>query len=265
MSERPHGWLRRLAIAAAIAVPLIPVVIALTLNSAGAPARATTSASHFAPAATPTPRVPARPSLRLPGGSGTLVALVVHRTQMRSRPGGHVVAGVPLRTPFGSPDAMWVRRTAGRWLGVVSQSVGNNRLGWIPASAAALSRVDWEVRVSLEARQLTVVENGRSVKHYRVAVGAPGSPTPTGRFAVTDRLNTGDPAGPYGCCILALSAVAPHAIQGWSGGNRIAIHSTPETSTIGEAVSHGCVRLTLAQGRWLLTHIPLGTPTLISS
>jgi len=262
MSERPKGWQRPLAAGVAVAIPLIPVIIALSLSGGGAPARATTSA-HFTPVATP--RARARPGLRLPAGSGAVVALVVHHTQMRSRPSGRVVADVPVRTPFGSPNAMWVRRTAGRWLGVVSQWAGNNRLGWIPASAAALSRVDWEVRVSLAARQLTVIENGRAVQHYRVAVGAPASPTPTGRFAVTDRLSTGDPAGPYGCCILALSAVAPHAIQGWSGGNRIAIHSTPETWTIGEAVSHGCVRLTLAQGRWLLTHIPLGTPTLISS
>jgi lipoprotein-anchoring transpeptidase ErfK/SrfK len=265
MTKRPRGWLRPLAIGVAAAVPLIPVVIALSLNGGSAPARATTSASHFSAVSPPTPRPAARPGLRLPAGSGTLVALVLHRTQMRSRPAGPVVAGVPVRTPFGSPDAMWVRRTAGRWLGVVSQLAGNNRLGWIPASAVALSRVDWEVRVSLAARQLTVMENGRAVQHYRVAVGAPASPTPTGHFAVTDRLSTGDPGGPYGCCILALSAVAPHAIQGWSGGNRIAIHSTPETSTIGEAVSHGCVRLTLAQGRWMLTHIPIGTPTLIST
>jgi lipoprotein-anchoring transpeptidase ErfK/SrfK len=93
----------------------------------------------------------------------------------------------------------------------------------------------------------------------------PSAPTPAGTFAVTDRLVTHDPTGPYGCCILALSAVAPHAIQGWTGGNRIAIHSTPETSSIGYAVSHGCMRLTLPEGRWLLAHIPLGTPVVISS
>jgi lipoprotein-anchoring transpeptidase ErfK/SrfK len=103
------------------------------------------------------------------------------------------------------------------------------------------------------------------VQKYTIAIGAPDSPTPTGHFAVTDRLTTGDPSGPYGCCILALSAEAPHTIQGWSGGNRIAIHSTPETSSIGESVSHGCMRLTLAEGQWLITHVPLGTPTVIRS
>ena len=65
--------------------------------------------------------------------------------------------------------------------------------------------------------------------------------------------------------MLALSAESPHAIQGWNGGDRIAIHSTPETSSIGLPVSHGCLRLTLAEGRWLMAHVPLGTPTLISA
>ena len=160
---------------------------------------------------------------------------------------------------------MWVVRHSGRWLGVVSSKAGNNHVGWIPASAVSLSRVDWELRVSLSARKLTVLDHGQVKQRYSVAIGAPDAPTPTGRFAVTDRLLTGDSAGPYGCCILALSAKAPHAIQDWSGGNRIAIHSTPETETIGEAVSHGCVRLTLAEGQWLINHIPLGTPAVITS
>jgi lipoprotein-anchoring transpeptidase ErfK/SrfK len=112
---------------------------------------------------------------------------------------------------------------------------------------------------------LTVLESGQVLERYPVAIGRPTAPTPTGRFDVTDRLLTGDPGGPYGCCILALSAQAPHAIADWNGGNRVAIHSTPEVSSIGHSVTHGCVRVSLANGRWLLYHIPLGTPTLISS
>jgi lipoprotein-anchoring transpeptidase ErfK/SrfK len=184
---------------------------------------------------------------------------------MRASPGGRRLGVIGTRTGFGSPQEMWVVRPAVRWLGVVSPVAGNGRVGWIPRSAASLGRVDWELRVSLSARRLTVLENGQIRQRYTVAIGAPGAPTPPGRFAVTDRLATGDPAGPYGCCILALSALSPHAIQGWSGGDRIAIHSTPDSGSIGLPVSHGCLRLTLAEGRWLLNHIPLATPALISS
>jgi L,D-transpeptidase catalytic domain len=261
--KRSFGRSRWLAVFVAVLVPLIPIVIGLSLSGGGSTTAVDTPtvASHFSPVGT-APK-PARTGLALPGGSGALVALVRHPTAMRSGPGGHVVAKLSTRTQFGSPAAVWVARVSGRWLGVVSPQAGNNHLGWIPAADASLSRVDWELNVSLSARRLTVMRDGRVLQRYTIAVGAPANPTPAGRFAVTDRLRTGDPAGPYGCCILALSALAPHAIQDWSGGNRIAIHSTPETSSIGEPVSHGCMRLTLAEGRWLMDHVPLGTPTII--
>jgi lipoprotein-anchoring transpeptidase ErfK/SrfK len=255
---------RPLLAGAAALVPVIPIVIALLLNSGGGASGstvATATTPPFKPVAVPKA---APTNLLLPPGSGALVALVQHPTAMRSAPGGHVYSKVPTHTEFGSPQAMWVVRLSGPWLGVVSPLAGNGRVGWIPASAASLSRVDWKLEVSLAKRQLTVLEGSHVKARYTVAIGASTAPTPTGRFAVTDRLNTGNPGGPYGCCILALSAKAPHAIQDWSGGNRIAIHSTPETSSIGQAVSHGCMRLTLAEGRGLLGHVPIGTPTLIS-
>jgi lipoprotein-anchoring transpeptidase ErfK/SrfK len=253
---------RRLVLAAvAGAIPLVPIVIALSLSSGGGGAPTATAGSLY----TPVTQTPAKAVSRPAKKAGALVAIVRRPSVMRAAPAGHAFARVGLRTEFGSPEAMWVVRRSGQWLGVISQLAGNGKVGWIPAGAASLVRVDWQLKVSLATRRLTVLLGGRVLERYRVAIGAPVSPTPTGRFAVTDRLRTGDPSGPYGCCILALSAQAPHVIQGWSGGNRIAIHSTPETSTIGEPVSHGCMRLTLAEGRWLLAHIPLGTPTLISS
>jgi hypothetical protein len=241
-------------------IPLVPIVIALSLSGGSSNGGTATARSLYTPVASaPTGhKPPAR-------DKGSLVALVTHPTAMRSAPGGHAFARVTRRTEFGSPEALWVVRRSGRWLGVVSPLAGNGRLGWIAAGTATLNHVDWKLKVSLRTHRLSVFLNGRVMQRYRVAIGAPASPTPSGRFAVTDRLSTGDPSGPYGCCILALSAKAPHAIQGWSGGDRIAIHSTPETWTIGKAISHGCVRLTLAEGRWLLAHIPLGTPTLIST
>jgi lipoprotein-anchoring transpeptidase ErfK/SrfK len=259
--HRATRW-RGAAVLLAVLVPALPVLAGLLIPARSAGAGAVNGAA-LRPA-TPTP--PASSLTRaFPAQAGTLVALVTRPTTMHVSPGGRTLARVPLYTGFGSPEAMWVRMRTPGWLGVVSPLAGNGRIGWIPESAASLSRVPWQIKVSLAARRLTVLDAGRVMAHFTVAIGRPDAPTPRGSFAVTDRLETGDPTGPYGCCILALSAEAPHAIQGWNGGNRIAIHSTPETSSIGLPVSHGCLRLTLAQGRWLMNHIPLGTPTLISS
>ncbi len=242
-------------------IPIIPIVIAIAVSSSSA--KKETALSSYQPLAQPPVALPKPAPKPLAPGNGTLVALIRHPTQMHSAPGGHVIAHVGRKTSFGSPQALWVVHHRGKWIGVISPQAGNGHVGWIPTSAAAFLRVDWAIHVSLHRHQVTVLENGHVREKYTVAIGRPSAPTPTGRFAVTDRLNTGDPSGPYGCCILATSAESPHAIQGWGGGNRIAIHSTPETSSIGLPVSHGCLRLTLPEGRWLLQHIPLGTPTII--
>jgi L,D-transpeptidase catalytic domain len=202
---------------------------------------------------------------QLPPGNGPLVALVVHPTTLRSSPDGVSLTRLGTHTEFGSPEVLWVVRQTPGWLGAVSPLAGNGRLGWIPRSSVSLGRISWELRVSLSARALEVVQGDRVVRRFTVAIGQPDAPTPIGRFAVTDRLLANDPSGPYGCCILALSAHAPHAIQGWTGGDRIAIHATPDEASIGEAVSHGCLRVSDAQARWLLSRIPLGTPVLISA
>lgn len=259
-AHRLRPWLAAIA----AVVPLVPIAIAVSLSggSAAAPA-ATAVSSPFTPVTAPKPTPTPAPRTLIPAGWGQPVALLQRPAVLRRSPGGRSYGRLGVRTGFGSAQVLLVVRLSGRWLGVLSPLAGNGRIGWVPAAAASLSRVQWHLELSLSRRELTVSQRGHTVERYRVAIGAPASPTPTGRFAVTDRLRTGDPTGPYGCCILALSAQSPHAIQGWSGGNRIAIHSTPETSSIGLPVSHGCIRLTLAEGRWLLRHIPLGTPTSI--
>jgi lipoprotein-anchoring transpeptidase ErfK/SrfK len=255
-AAEPHRW-RRALIALAVLIPAVPIVIALVLTT-GTPKESTATAA-FSPVTSPQPP-PAPPR---PRATGALVATVLRPAIMRTSPGGPRLALQPTQTMFGSRVVLFVRHTVPGWLGVVSPLAGNGKLGWIPVSAVSLRRVHWNIEVSISRREVTVLDDGRALKHFTIAVGRPGAPTPTGVFAVTDKLATHDPTGPYGCCILALSAEAPHAIQGWGGGNRIAIHSTPDTWTIGLPVSHGCMRLTMAEGRWLIDHVPLGTPTVI--
>ena len=97
------------------------------------------------------------------------------------------------------------------------------------------------------------------IHRLSVGVGRPGSPTPTGHFSVTDKLNGHAYSAFYGCCILALSATQPNLPAGWSGGNRIAIHGGPT----GGAVTAGCIHAGDADLRELIRLVPLGTPVLI--
>ena len=184
---------------------------------------------------------------------------------LHSRPFGRVLARVGPTTPFGSRRTLGVVSTRAGWLGVTEPGVGPNRVVWVDAHAGGLTyaRTRLELVVDLSSRTLTVTRNGYVVRRMSVGVGRPGSPTPTGRYAITDKLNGHAYDSFYGCCILALSATQPHLPPGWSGGNRVAIHGTPSPSDFGHAVSAGCVHASEADLRYLMQLAPLGTPVVI--
>jgi lipoprotein-anchoring transpeptidase ErfK/SrfK len=123
------------------------------------------------------------------------------------------------------------------------------------------------VKVSIVAdlskRRIDLRVGGRVVKRMSVAIGRPGSPTPTGRFAVTDKLAGNRYGAYYGCCILALSGRQPNPPPGWRGGNRLAIHGTNAPGTIGARASAGCLRGSDRDLRTLMRRVPVGTPVFI--
>ncbi len=189
-----------------------------------------------------------------------------HALALRSRPFGRVLARVGAKTPFGSQRALSVVTTRhGRWLAVTEAGVGNNRVVWVDAKSGGLryAHTRFELDVDLSARTLTVRRNSAAVRRLSIGVGRAGSPTPTGTFAVTDKLNGGAYSAVYGCCILALSATQPDLPAGWSGGNRIAIHGTLSSSDFGRAVSAGCVHASDSDLHYLMHTVPLGTPVVI--
>ena len=217
-----------------------------------APAPATAAAPAPAPAA------PARTARPRPAPQP--VVHVTRATALRARPGGPVVARLPARTAFDSPTVVPVVRRSGRWLGVVSDRLPNGRIGWISARARLQGhRSAWRIDVSLRRREVVARRAGRVAARFPVAIGSPSTPTPRGRFAVTDKLLTEDPGSPYGCCILALSGHQPSTPQGWGGGDRIAIHATNLPQTIGTEASIGCLRAPTAAIRRLVETVPLGT------
>lgn len=184
---------------------------------------------------------------------------------VRSRPRGSVVARLGARTEFGSPATLAVARTRGRWLGVVTTLLPNGRLGWVDSEESALvrKRTRVSVTIDLSARRLVVRRGDRALRRITVAVGRPGSPTPKGRFAVTDKLSGARFSSAYGCCILALSAHQTNLPPGWQGGDRIAVHGTNDPGSIGTAASAGCPRASARDMRYLFRKVPLGAPVFV--
>jgi len=210
----------------------------------------------------PTPEAPAPKAKPRPRPD---IAIVRRTVPLRARPNGRVVARARARTEFGGRRALSVAARRGAWLGVVTPELPNGKLAWVHAGNRGLDfrRTAYSLHADLSGRWLELRREGRILRRITVAVGRPGSETPTGRFAVTDKLR-GTSYGPYyGCCVLALNGHQPKLPAGWQGGDRLAIHGTNSPGTIGAAASAGCLRAADADLEVLMRRVPLGTPVFI--
>ena len=239
---------RRIALAGALALGAYLVgLVALHAQSAASAPRIGTAVSFVRKA--PAKR-PARPA--------ALIAVVRREVVVRSAPNGPVLARVSPRTEFGSQQTLAVTRATARGFAVITTDVPNGHTGWIARSGVGLRRTRVSLDVDL-SRQLLRVHNGnRVVRWIRVGIGARGTSTPVGRFAVTDKLDGTAYSPVYGCCILALSGHQANLPRGWTGGDRLAIHA----GSLG-AVSTGCLHAGTADLRYLMRSVPLGAQVTI--
>ena len=182
------------------------------------------------------------------------------RVALRDRPGGKVIKRIGDTTEFGSPEVLSpTGASRDGWLAVAHTSLGNESVAWVNSSRAPVFVRARTVRleVDLSRREVVVHQEGDDPRRISVAVGAPDTPTPPGEYYVTDKLPGADFGPYYGCCILALSGHQPNLPQGWSGGDRLAIHGSP-TPTWGENVSNGCLHARTVDLRYLMKTVPLG-------
>jgi len=139
-----------------------------------------------------------------------------------------------------------------------------------PATAAVTSTK--QIVLELRKRTISLVDNGKVVGSWPVAIGDPSTPTPTGTFKVRNKVvnpqyqstKTGrnnptiGPQGPLGDRWIGFHT---------SGKDQFGIHGTPtawEWTVKGrEAVSSGCVRMLTPHVRHLFDQVDLGTPVIV--
>jgi len=99
-----------------------------------------------------------------------------------------------------------------------------------------------KILVSIPDRKLAVIEQGKVVRIFHVAVGASVSPTPTGSFEIVTAIS--DPTYFHSGVEIPPGADNPVGTR-WIGLNHkgYGIHGTNDPQSIGKAASHGCIRL----------------------
>jgi lipoprotein-anchoring transpeptidase ErfK/SrfK len=92
-----------------------------------------------------------------------------------------------------------------------------------------------------------VYQGATQVTSYPVAVGRPGWETPLGTFKVIQMIEHPSWANPFTGEVVPPGADNPLGdrwIGFWTDGrNYIGFHGTPNRESVGQAASHGCVRL----------------------
>ena len=146
-----------------------------------------------------------------------------------------------------------------RWYRLSLPGRPNGQRGWVPADAVQVRELAHRIVVRRGARLLEVrrLLDGKVVLRAAVAVGMPGAPTPLGRnFYVQSRWAPTDSFyGPF-----ALETSAYSRLTDWPGGGVVGIHGTSLPGLIGQAVSHGCVRMRNDDVVQLRRLAPVGTP-----
>jgi len=152
---------------------------------------------------------------------------------------------------------------AGRpaWYRISLPGRPNGRTGWVPAGSVDLTPTRKEIVIDRGERTLELRDGGRVVLRTRVAVGAYGMETPLGRFYVMAKFR---PTAPI-LGAFAFETSAYSKLSEWPGGGIVGIHGTNTPSLLGQAVSHGCVRVADAVILRLRSLVPVGTPITISA
>lgn len=182
--------------------------------------------------------------------------------------GAYLMARIrrPLRTPFGTVTAkthfgqpVWVPvlRHRGAHATVLVPLGPSGRIVHANLRRMPLRWTRTRVVVNLADSRLTVLRGRHLLGSFPIGQGTSATPTPVGRFFVTDRLvfPAGSPYTPYA---LGLSAKQTHLAPTWIGGDQIAIHPGPMG-----AVSNGCIHTTLQATLLLRRVAPLGTLVIV--
>jgi len=138
---------------------------------------------------------------------------------------------------------------------------------------AKLTRGNWGPVIVIRRglNRLYLYKGMRFTRLFRVATGQSRYPTPLGRFSVVVKWRNPwwyppkspwadgqqpippGPGNPLGTRWMGLSAAG------------VGIHGTPSDGSIGYSVSHGCIRMHIAEAEWLFNHVVVGTTVFIVS
>lgn len=119
----------------------------------------------------------------------------------------------------------------------------------------------------LSERRVYVYQNQKVLISYPVAIGRTGWETPTGQYQVIQKISDPIWQHPFTAEVIPPGPENPLGarwIGFWTDGtNYIGFHGTPNEETVGQAISHGCVRMFNQDVLALFEKVKLGTLVIV--
>jgi L,D-transpeptidase ErfK/SrfK len=152
-----------------------------------------------------------------------------------------------------------------------------------PAGVQAVPPPPRQLVLDRRRKVLKVLDGKRELRRYPVAVGMPGWETPVGQFTVIEKTANPKWEHPASGHVLPPGPENPlgsrwigfyrdcRGRSGFNGQEHLVVkgcvtagfHGTPNRSSVGRAVSHGCVRLFDEHAKELFDLVSLGTPVTV--
>jgi lipoprotein-anchoring transpeptidase ErfK/SrfK len=121
--------------------------------------------------------------------------------------------------------------------------------------------------VDLSERQVSLYQDGVWQASFDIAVGREGWETPTGEFQILSMQEQPVWQNPMTGETVSEGAGNPLGsrwIGFWTDGtHQIGFHGTDQEDLIGQAVSHGCIRMRDPEIQTLFTQVGIGTPVVV--
>ncbi len=146
-----------------------------------------------------------------------------------------------------------------------SQAIAPTAISGATSSAKAIGTT--KVVVKLSDRRLYLYQNGQVLGRYEIAVGQAGWETPTGTFQVLDKEQNPTWIHPITGITVPAGADNPLGkawIGFWTDGkSEIGFHGTNQEELLGQAVSHGCLRMRNQDIEAVYAKVSEGTPVIV--
>lgn len=190
---------------------------------------------------------------------------VVHpkkKQYVYDKPSGTKVAKLPVKE-LGNPTWVPVVESRSGWLRVLLPSRPNGATGWLKSSSQLEhAKSKSVIKVDVDERKLTLLQDGEQVGSWTVAVGASKTPTPKVRTYLMASIIDAKQAK-YTPIVFPLGAHSDTLDTFGGGPGTVAIHGwTTDSKVFGKAVTNGCIRIP-TDGLEKLRSVPLGSLVLI--